>query len=279
MPEALETPADLPPPITLRRGSFEITYFTLGPTGGWPLVLCHGLAASGLQFHADAVYFAAKGFYVIVPDLRGHGRSRAPAIRRDEDFTIPAIAADLLAILETERLGATNWVGNSLGGILGLSIMATDPSRVRKFVSFGTAYALDVPGVLIPFAGLAARIAGPELVARTTAFATSRNRSARALICEVLRTIDLDAVLRTARGVRTYDFIDTAKAWPGPILMLQAGRDYAVNRALGRTLRAMQDQPHFTLQRIADAAHCANLDQPNRTRALIEDFLRAPLPD
>jgi 3-oxoadipate enol-lactonase len=44
-----------------------IAYGDSGPVDGVPVVLCHGLAASGLQFAGDAQYFAALGYRVLVP--------------------------------------------------------------------------------------------------------------------------------------------------------------------------------------------------------------------
>lgn len=52
-----------------------IVYDDLGPRDGVPVVLCHGLAAAGEQMAADAAFFAERGYRVLVPDLRGHGRS------------------------------------------------------------------------------------------------------------------------------------------------------------------------------------------------------------
>ncbi len=62
------------PQLTTDDG-VRIAYDDLGPRAGVPVVLCHGLAAAGVQLAADAGYFAALGLRVLVPDLRGHGRS------------------------------------------------------------------------------------------------------------------------------------------------------------------------------------------------------------
>ena len=55
---------------------------------------------------------------MLVPDIRGHGRSGAPAGLRAEDFSIPRLASDMIALLDDAGAAAVDWVGNSLGGII-----------------------------------------------------------------------------------------------------------------------------------------------------------------
>ena len=100
----------------LTEDGVTIVHDDLGPRDGVPVVLCHGLAAAGAQLSADAEYFAGRGYRVLVPDLRGHGRSGKPAAMRVEDFSIARMAADMVAMLDQAGVGPVHWVGNSLGG-------------------------------------------------------------------------------------------------------------------------------------------------------------------
>jgi pimeloyl-ACP methyl ester carboxylesterase len=62
------------------------------------LVLLHGFMGSSLDWAALAAEWAAH-FQVIVPDMRGHGRSTNPA----STFRHDAAADDILALMD--RLG------------------------------------------------------------------------------------------------------------------------------------------------------------------------------
>ena len=95
-----------------------IAYGEYGSPTGEAVVLCHGLCASGRQFEADARFFAGLGYRVLVPDLRAHGRSGKPDGLAAADFTIPRLAADMVAMLDDAGVATVNWVGNSLGGIV-----------------------------------------------------------------------------------------------------------------------------------------------------------------
>ena len=263
----------MPVPRFVVRGAFRIAYSVFGDPANPRLVVCHGLAAEGEQFRTDAEFFADKGFYVIVPDLRGHGRSVSPEVRRDSDFAIAELAGDLLAMLDAEGIAQTHWIGNSLGGILAYRIIEIAPERLLSLVTFGTAQNLKVPSYLPWFSELAQKLAGPKLTAIATAFATSRYPEARRLVETILRRIDRDAVMRVTRNLLDYDLRVPARAFGKPMLMLRGSDDRAVNAALGPTLANMQGLANFRLVEIAGAGHCANLDKPEAVRAEILDFV------
>ncbi|MGO4885656.1 MAG: alpha/beta fold hydrolase [Bryobacteraceae bacterium] len=96
---------------------------------GEPLVLLHGFGGSSLDWATLAAEWAAD-FQVIVPDLRGHGRSTNPAERfRHEDA-----AGDLLALLDRLQAPAFKAVGVSGGGNVLLHAATRDPRRVTAMV-------------------------------------------------------------------------------------------------------------------------------------------------
>lgn len=264
---------ELPAAKFIQVGAYKNAYFVLGPETGRPLMLCHGLAASSLQFVADAHFYADKGFRVIVPDLRGHGRSICPDQRQDEDFSIQRLAADLIAILDEEGIEALDWIGNSLGGIVALSLMGTDRARLKKIVSFGTSYAINVPPFGVKAFRMMYKVLGAKNLASMAAPLTCKRVEAKAIIYAMAYHMDVDAVSRIAEHLGGYNLAHEALGFNGPMLMIQGKRDSAVNHALKPHLPAMDKLPNFTRLSLNDAGHCANLDQPEKMRGLILDFL------
>jgi len=252
----------------------EIAYGDFGPRSGEPVVLCHGLCASGRQFQSDANYFAGLGYRVLVPDLRGHGHSGAPTGLAAEGFTIPRLAIDMMAMLDDAKVETVNWVGNSLGGIVALSMVESAASRFRSLATFGTSYRLALPS-FVPFAfPLIYKLFGRGIVSGVTARMTTDDVCGRTLVAQMLKDFDPHAGRAVAQNVRRYDLIDNALNYGGPILMIRGGRDRAVNAALGKTLRAMQGRDNFTRVDVKTAAHCANLDAPHEVRQTLVDFWR-----
>lgn len=258
--------------IVTRPDGTDISYHDIGPRRGPAVVLCHGLAAQGRQFRADAEWFAARGFRVIVPDLRGHGLSGRPAVITAGHFTIPVMADDLIGVLDHAGLDAVHWVGNSLGGILALDMIGRVPGRFASLATFGTVYSLALPPMVAPAFPLIYRLFGRGIVSGVTARATTDSVDGRALVGEMLGAFDPQVGQAIAANVRRYDLIAAALGYRGEILLIRGGRDRAVNAALRPTLAAMRGRANFTRVDLRGAAHCANLDLPDTVRAVLEDF-------
>ena len=259
------------PELTTDDG-VSIVYDDLGPRHGVPVVRCHGLAAAGEQLAADAAYFAGLGYRVLVPDLRGHGRSGKPVPLSAAGFSIPRMAADLVAMLDAASVGPVHWVGNSLGGILALEMLARHADRFRTLATFGTAYRLSLPRWGAQAIPLGYALLGPRLNARLTAQFTTRAAAARPVIEKLVGQFDPKVGKLLAGNLASYDLIANATAATLPILMLRGGRDAAVNAALGPTLATMQERSNFTLVELPEGGHCANLDATDQLRAELLRF-------
>jgi len=266
---------ELPRAHHVTRGYYTSAYFTVGPNDGRPLVLCHGLAANGLQFVDDAHAYAQMGFRVIVPDLRGHGRSKMPdkKFRRNEDFTIKAMADDLVAILDVEQVDQVNWVGNSLGGVLALSLMGTNPLRLSRFICFGTSFSMNMAPFSLKLMRFVSRLVRREHLNQIGARLAAPDPEAHAIIYAMLKDADRDCIVRIARNLQKYDLIENALSFDRAMLMIRGGRDTGVNRMLAPTLGAMNGHSYFFVRDLEDVGHLANLDQPQTVRKAIVDFI------
>jgi pimeloyl-ACP methyl ester carboxylesterase len=96
---------------------------------GAPLLLLHGGLGIGedwrLIFPADP-----PGWRLIVPDLRGHGRSTNPA----GSFTFRQCALDVLALLDTLGVSAVKAIGLSMGAKTLLHVATLQPDRISAQV-------------------------------------------------------------------------------------------------------------------------------------------------
>jgi len=99
---------------------------------GEPLLLIHGGAATIESWFFQIPEFAVK-FKVIVPDARGHGRTRD--VEGPIDFK--NMAADFEALLDHLGLSKVLVVGWSDGGVTGLQMAMNRPDLVSKVVTLG----------------------------------------------------------------------------------------------------------------------------------------------
>lgn len=252
-----------------------IAYDDFGPRDGVPVVLVHGLCASARQFADDAAYFAARGFRVLTPDVRGHGRSGRPASLDPALYTIPILADDMLAVLDHAGVGPVHWVGNSLGGIVALDLIGRVPERFRTLATFGTAHRLNLPQLAATAIPLAYRLLGRSLAAGVTGWTTGHTPHARKVVAEMIAAFTPEAGEAIALNVRRYDLLPQALAHGGPLLLLRGDKDHAVNRALAGSLKALDGRANFRRVDLKGGGHCANLDRPDAFRAALETFWSA----
>jgi len=130
-----------------------VRYLTGG--AGWPVVLLHAFPLSADMWRAQ-LDAAPDGFRLIAPDLRGFGRSVAPAPHAAP--TMDDFAGDvegLLNILEIERAVIG---GMSMGGYVTFALFRRAPDRFSGMVLADTRAQADTPE------GRQARRAMSELV-------------------------------------------------------------------------------------------------------------------
>lgn len=111
----------------------RIEYEVIGQ--GEPLVLIHGWSCEG-RYWRESGYLdkLTDEFMVVVPDLRGHGRSDSPGNR---DYSDAAFASDVLAVLDDRGIETAHVFGYSLGGWVVFELLATHRQRLRTAIVGG----------------------------------------------------------------------------------------------------------------------------------------------
>ena len=116
--------------ITIR--GLKICLCTWGPEEG-PLVLClHGILEQGAAWSEVAIRLAQKGYRVIAPDLRGHGRS--DRVGKGGTYNLIDFLGDIDAIVEYLAGKAFILVGHSLGSVLGAIFATIRPQAIKNIV-------------------------------------------------------------------------------------------------------------------------------------------------
>lgn len=93
-------------------------------------LLVHGITASHMSWSAFGPQLAARGWYAIAPDLRGRGMSEKPP----HGYGIPYHVNDLLSLTDRLNLPTINYVGHSLGALIGFFLAAIHPKRLGRLV-------------------------------------------------------------------------------------------------------------------------------------------------
>lgn len=145
----------------ITAGDLEIHYRSAGD--GEPVVLVHGNWGSARWFEPVLARLPA-GVRACAPDLRGRGRTRGP----DDDVSLPALARDLVALLDALEWESAHLVGHSLGAGVILQLALDAPRRVRSLLCLAPPWVFGMPRV-------------PGLVERLRRLATDRPALAAAM--------------------------------------------------------------------------------------------------
>ncbi|MEC3954904.1 alpha/beta hydrolase [Nocardia sp. CDC153] len=118
--------------ITLEDVS--IAYRDSGATGGHrysdtPVILVHGMGGDGHTWDRFATQLVRRGRRVIIPDLRGHGRSA-----HTDSYLFAEFGGDILRLCERLELETVDLVGHSLGGYAISWVAMRRPELVRRLV-------------------------------------------------------------------------------------------------------------------------------------------------
>lgn len=116
-----------------------MAYWQWGDVAAEHTVICaHGLSRQGRDFDVLAqalVQRAGGALNVVCPDVVGRGRS--DWLKDPAGYQLPTYAGDMLALLGQIKPKTLDWVGTSMGGLIGMAICvhgASVGAKVRKLV-------------------------------------------------------------------------------------------------------------------------------------------------
>ncbi len=243
------------------------------PTRPW-LVFAHALGHDHSMWDAQVEAFG-RACNILRYDLRGHGRSQAPA----GEYTLEQLAEDLRELLDRLAIRRCHFVGLSLGAMVGLQAAVRWPLRFASLTLAGAAcrfspqmqplWASRVAAVRTPLgmnAIIDAKISGWFTAAF---FATRAADVARAV--QVLRRTPVAGYVGAIAAMSRADLTARLSAVSCPVLLLVGGDDRVTPPDYAEQI-AMQIPQARTL-RISGASHLSNIEQADDFNAAIRGFL------
>lgn len=112
--------------------SFQIATYADGPEDGPPILLVHGWPEIAYSWKNTVPALVAAGYRVIAYDLRGFGRSSAPA--DPVHYAMPQLVADMEAVMDDYGLDSTIICGHDWGGSIVWHAARMIPHRVKAVI-------------------------------------------------------------------------------------------------------------------------------------------------
>ena len=124
----------------------RIAYYQFGREDNPDKVIClHGLTRNGLDFEwlADEL---AEDFHVICPDMAGRGNSNW--LENKSDYNYATYLSDIGVLSVALSLIQVDWIGTSMGGILGMMLAAKKPNFIKRLVLNDIGAVVSAQGLL-----------------------------------------------------------------------------------------------------------------------------------
>jgi pimeloyl-ACP methyl ester carboxylesterase len=102
-----------------------------GPDNSNVLVCVHGVTRVSDDFDNMARDLCDR-YRVICPDVVGRGRSGW--LRDPRHYQLPQYVADMVTLLARLNAGKVDWVGTSMGGLIGIGLASLQDNPIRKLV-------------------------------------------------------------------------------------------------------------------------------------------------
>lgn len=235
------------------------------------LVFVHGFMGGSAQWSEQVNYF--NRFYnVITPDLPGFGKNN--------HMTAPDKIADyadyVLEYLTGLGIDTFHLVGHSMGGMIVQEMMAIAPSRIHKFVLYGTSAAGSLPQRFETFdvSRNRARTDGPLLTAKriSATWFLQKQKAAEYPGCTAIaEKASLQAICAGLDAMEPWSALANLANIKSPTLVLWGDKDRTYSWP---QIQQLWDSiPNASLAVVPDCAHAVHLEKPEIFNALLADFL------
>jgi pimeloyl-ACP methyl ester carboxylesterase len=248
------------------------------------VVLLHGFPDTGSLWRHQVPALADSGFQVIVPDMRGYGKSDKP--EGVEPYSLPYVVGDILAVLDALGVERAHVVGHDWGAAIAWAIGSLVPERTDQLValSVGNPMSFIDAGyeqrekswymLLFQFEGIAERWLSDNGWANLRAW--GKHPDADNVIAELERSGSLTPALNYYRAnVPPQTLVDPPLQLPAvqaSTMGVWSSGDIALTEKQMSESGAHVSGP-WRYERIEGPGHWMQLEAPDTVNELLLDFL------
>lgn len=255
-------------------GKFSINIESSGNTTGPVVMMAHSLGCS-LRMWDPQMELLEKDFHVVRLDMRGHGLSDAP----EGPYTLDELADDVIAVMDKQGIDQAHWVGLSIGGMFGQSLLLRYPQRFLSAVLCDTMSALP-EGAMDIWRERIAKVESDGLGSIrqatlqrwfTADYLDSGNPAIDAVGAQIDQATDV-GYLACSRAITGLNFIDQLSAIDTSVLLIVGAEDMATPVTASEAMH--ERLPNSELVILQNASHISNVEQTEAFNAALGPFLR-----
>jgi len=260
--------------MRIKVNSIQINYELSGKEGAPVVVLSHSLSSSLLMWNSqmDALN---PYFQVLRYDIRGHGASEAPS----GSYTLDLLAEDVIGLLDALGMEWVNFVGLSMGGMIGQCLALNHPHRLKSLVLCDTASIVPAEAQPVWQERLdKVRKNGMEALFEETlerwftpAF-LRQNPPMVKLIREQILATPVAGYIGCAEAIRRLDYLDRISEIKTPTLIMVGEDDPGMPVSAAEAMHKRITNSKLVV--LPSARHLSNVEQAETFNAALLEFLK-----
>jgi 3-oxoadipate enol-lactonase len=239
---------------------------------GPPMLLIHGLGSSSRDWENQ--HSLGDDYELIIPDLRGHGRSSKPP----GPYTIELFASDVAGLVETIEVGPVVIVGISLGGMVAFQLAADHPEIVTRLVIVNALPVFETTSLSQRIQIMIRKMMTRWLSMRRIGEVLSKRllpspdmEREREMMVERWAENDKTAYEAAFNAIVSWDGVaDAMSRFEKPITVVSSEHDYVPSEEKAPYVEAM---PAAQMVIIEDAHHGVPVEMPDRFNQVVGEIL------
>jgi len=247
----------------------ELNYEVSGKEGAPWLVFSHSLASNVRMWDPTVAAFQDR-YRILNYDMRGHGASAAP----QGPYTLDMLADDVLGLMRELKIERCKYVGLSIGGMIGQMLALRNTGKFEKMVLADTGHNQPPEAIkqwedrikVATTQGMKALVPGTMERWFTPAF---RETPQAKKIADIIAATPVAGYVGCGQAIMKLNTTARLKEIKVPVLAITGEADPSA----GGTKYIGENVPGAKFVSIAQAAHIANVEQPEKFNQALRDFL------
>jgi len=254
---------------TAKVNGTEIHYEMHGKQGSSWLILSHSLACTTRMWDPQVAAFKDR-YCILNYDMRGHGASAAPG----GAYTLDMLADDVVGLMKELKIERATYIGLSIGGMIGQMLALKQPAMFDKMVLADTGHSQPPEAIkqweerirIAQTQGMKALV--PSTMERWFTPAFRESPPARK-IAELIANTPVAGYVGCGQAIMKLNTTARLKDIRLPVLAIAGEADPSApgTKYLGENI------PGAKLVMLKQAAHIANIEQPEKFNQALRDFL------
>lgn len=252
----------------------KIFYETYGSQSDVPLLLLHGIGADHNMWEPQINTYPKQGYFLVVPDLRGHGKSS-----KVDNLSLEDWSKDLIELLDELGLKKASVAGVSMGGIIAQHLAIHYPDRLDRLILSDTfselrTFSEKLMGTSQTIGFMMFKMLGRQRFAKMMASAYKKPYAhiARNYFFDVSLRADFHQLMLARKVINRIHLLDQLKNITAPTLVM-AGKEFG-NQLVNLNQEIARRIPTARFKILDQAMDPSNLVDPDSFDHEVLTFLR-----